>query len=41
MQIINGLKLHIIPARIFSTATRPLVNAAFDLEQKAVVVSMC
>ena len=41
MRIVNGLELHIVPAGISSHATRPLVNAAFDLEHQDVVVSMC
>jgi hypothetical protein len=41
VRIVHGLELSIVPAGIFSRATGPLVNAAFDLEHKDVVVSMC
>ena len=41
MRIVNGLELHIVPAGISSRATRPLVNAAFDLECQDVIVRMC
>ena len=41
MRIVDGLELRIVPAGISSHATRPLVNAAFDLERQDFVVSMC
>jgi hypothetical protein len=41
MRFIHGLELRVVPARISSRTIGPLVNAAFDLEQKVVSVGMC
>jgi len=38
MRIIDGLELCIIPTGVSSSAVGPLVNAAFDLEKKVVIV---
>ncbi len=37
MRIIHRLELRVVPARISLRAIGPLINAAFDLEQKIVM----